>query len=669
MVCLVDDPFSPSSDEETKSVSTPEAPLPAVHELDSPSDCSLFDSAVGGGMGDGKRRFQNADGGDHLDKWRLISQTQTADDEKEEEEKISHEMTSQLGNGLGGPSSGFECVDKVRELARLIVASRYFDAAIGFVIAVNSFCIGIDQSLQIEGKTSVVLEVVEHTFVCIYILELLLRCLGAGGNAQTANQGGIFCCGLRMMLDKWMIFDIVIVTISIMTQWVLDEEQVEAMGPIVVIRLARLARLARTLRLLVLFRELWMLLHGLIASTSMMFYTMCILSGMIYAFSLLGVEIITLKHASGGYEHLPAVEAIVVEYFGSVTLTMLTLTQFITLDSIGSIYRPLIREDPILAFYFMSLILVVGIVLMNLVTAVLVNGALEQAHQNKEAQQALEEKQKKKLMKKLRKMFDRLDEDGSGNITVEEMLSGTAEDMALLVEMAKNADPVEVFTSLDYDGSGQLDIEEFCDGMYQATISQTPVELRRIDKRVEGVGIKQGQIKEAQQDLLRRLDRLDLLLRQTMNLPSEPCLSRNQSRKSSKNLKADSEDLRLSGIFAASLTDRIRKDTDISADKDQGSPRSLRKRSKDSNSSRSRGKINIESKIVGEKVNGKINVQDLQCLPEAPDFQPAHESIQLRWCRPNVVPRPVTTSLRSGLHLPQANGHGSPLATSGLDPG
>merc|ERR550532_2367686 len=163
---------------------------------------------------------------------------------------------------------------------------------------------------------------------------------------------------------------------------------------------------------------------------------------------------------------------------------MLTLMQFICMDDIGMVYRPFIMHDWTLVFYFTCVILVVGIVLMNLVTAVLVNGALEQANQDKEALKHQEERRKKKLMKSLREMFVRLDEDGSGQVDREEILSASEEDKALLNEFLEMTDPIDIFNKLDVDDRGYLDIDEFCDGLYQATMSKTPIELKRMDKRM-----------------------------------------------------------------------------------------------------------------------------------------------------------------------------------------
>ena len=65
-------------------------------------------------------------------------------------------------------------------------------------------------------------------------------------------------------------------------------------------------------------------------------------------------------------------------------MTMITLSQFVTQDSIAAIYSPLIKARPVLVLYFLALLFIVSIALMNLVTAVLVEGALEHARQEKE---------------------------------------------------------------------------------------------------------------------------------------------------------------------------------------------------------------------------------------------------------------------------------------------
>ena len=47
------------------------------------------------------------------------------------------------------------------------------------------------------------------------------------------------------------------------------------------------------------------------------------------------------------------------EYFSSLPMTMLTLVQFVSVDNVVLIYKPLVERDPRLAIYFMGLVAVV----------------------------------------------------------------------------------------------------------------------------------------------------------------------------------------------------------------------------------------------------------------------------------------------------------------------
>ncbi|CAJ1419233.1 unnamed protein product [Effrenium voratum] len=161
---------------------------------------------------------------------------------------------------------------------------------------------------------------------------------------------------------------------------------------------------------------------------------------------------------------------------------MITLVQFVTLDSMANMYKPLVKADWRLAFYFIGMVLAISIVLMNLITAVIVNSALEQASNNKEIQRVQENKRRKKTIEELRNMFSRLDHDGSGTITLAEIMEATEEDQIMLKKFLTLDSPLEIFCMLDIDNSGQLNIEEFCEGVMEHVTSDRSVEFKRIDK-------------------------------------------------------------------------------------------------------------------------------------------------------------------------------------------
>merc|ERR1719471_144963 len=112
------------------------------------------------------------------------------------------------------------------------------------------------------------------------------------------------------------------------------------------------------------------------------------------------------------------IRAIVQEYFRNIPVGMLTLVQFVTVDSIASIYHPLIIADSHLLPFFVMFILVVSIALMNLVTAIIVEGAIQQG---KEAHDRYKQQRLLQLRPALRALYHELDADGDANVTLGEI--------------------------------------------------------------------------------------------------------------------------------------------------------------------------------------------------------------------------------------------------------
>ena len=72
----------------------------------------------------------------------------------------------------------------------------------------------------------------------------------------------------------------------------------------------------------------------------------------------------------------PSTGPIVHYYFGSLPKSCLTLLQFVTVDSLAAVYYPLIVEKPYLSLFFLPLMILISVCLMNLVTAVLVETSM-----------------------------------------------------------------------------------------------------------------------------------------------------------------------------------------------------------------------------------------------------------------------------------------------------
>merc|ERR1719160_471030 len=140
---------------------------------------------------------------------------------------------------------------------------------------------------------------------------------------------------------------------------------------------------------------------------------------------------------------------------------MLTLIQFVMVDSMAEIYWPLVHQNPALMIFFVAIIMVVPISLMNLVTAVIVEGSLEQATQDREVAKAYKNHLIVKMMPRIEKMFEQLDVDGSGDISLDEIETAPPELAEELSKCFQTDDLYELFEMLDTDRIGSVPIHQF----------------------------------------------------------------------------------------------------------------------------------------------------------------------------------------------------------------
>ncbi|CAE7775237.1 CAC, partial [Symbiodinium sp. CCMP2456] len=300
-----------------------------------------------------------------------------------------------------------------------------FDTLIGVVILANSVVIGFESQVRAEmplgctgdcdcenqldptltcNKIPLWIFLADYGFYAVYLTELVLRL-------------GIY--GVFVLKSHWVKFDTFLVAASTVDIVVNLVSKSEFLKQVMLVRLLRLARLARALRLMVQFQTLWQLVQGLFHSIGTIMWTFLLVTLLMYIYAVTGMELIrvepdlALDHpynvAAGGS-------------FRDLMDAILTLLQVFSMDSIGSIYRPLIKQNTICFIYFFLALLILSIALMNLVTAVMVNSSLDQASEDKEAKKAWEAAKRAKQMEKLKEMFLELDEDGSGELSLDELL-------------------------------------------------------------------------------------------------------------------------------------------------------------------------------------------------------------------------------------------------------
>merc|ERR1719329_652328 len=215
-----------------------------------------------------------------------------------------------------------------------------------------------------------------------------------------------------------------------------------------------------------------------------------------FVFGCIGVELISSTHIFDTHED-PLIKEVVLVNFSRIPWAMLTLVQFFTLDDISQIYGPLIREKWWLFLYFLPILLMVSILLVNLVTAVLVEACLALARTDEEMERVHRHALLRKLVPDIHKAFHQMDDDGSGTITRREIMRAAGKLPPGLAEIVKPNEVLEFFEALDVDSSGELEEQEFVDGVVNLAMSDMPIATHQMLKLLRVIQSRVAKLEKA----------------------------------------------------------------------------------------------------------------------------------------------------------------------------
>lgn len=385
--------------------------------------------------------------------------------------------------------------ESVTQAISYTLETRFFDIGIGLVVVANAICIGIELSLSLEKGDTTVVKAFDIFFLVVYTVELVMRFWAYG----------FFPAFKR----PWVPFDFALVLLGLVGTLVLEPIAnstggSNALGSVMVLRMLRLLRLGRTLRLFKLFKQLaefLAVLRGLVSSIGLIAGTFFTLVLVLYVFACLGLELITKSPLN---ETSPAFHEQAQQNFGNLAGTMVTLLRFATLDNINEIYMPLIAEEPLLFLYFGGVIVVVTFCCANVLTAVVFTSIMKQDLEANEAAKAQWKEDMSDLVNDLKIMFFRLDRDGSGLLSREELMRINAADKAKLNAALNMTSPLEIFTALDIDNSGELSITEFFDGALDIMLRNQQgreselILMKRIERTVDVINKRVKDFVDAQ---------------------------------------------------------------------------------------------------------------------------------------------------------------------------
>jgi len=260
----------------------------------------------------------------------------------------------------------------------------------------------------------------------------------------------------------WNIFDLTLVILQsfeeVMVLFDLGEHPHLGWSGLRICRVLRSVRCIRMMKFTLYSTELKLLASCIVHSFSSFCWATLFLSFFIY---IIGVFLTDNLVSTRIERHDARGDELVVlsEFFGSVPRSWMSLLQALTGGMDWDILvRSLDKASPWFSFLFILYILFGYLAVLNVVTGLFVNGAMERS-------QAVNDMQR---LFQIHKLFFALDADASNQIGEDELMEHINDDAVQEFLNCVDMDQHEVhllFDILDKDGGGNIDFEEFANGM------------------------------------------------------------------------------------------------------------------------------------------------------------------------------------------------------------
>lgn len=367
------------------------------------------------------------------------------------------------------PSDEWEAAESRKHtwtLLKTSIESQMFQTSIAALVFVNACTIGVQTNIMAESddkETPLAFIIVELIFCILFTIEIGLKLLTYGLNF------------LRMPGWRWNLLDVTIVSLQLLDQ-ILEvvDYSLSHFSAFRLLRMLRVVRVLRIIRLIRMISDLRAIVASVIGSMRALAWTVVLLFVIIYIISVYLTQLYVDSDIQGSSKHEFS------KYYNSLPRSLLTLYQSISggLDWNEAV-EPLMKDfSPWFGVLFCLYIAFTVLALMNVVTGVFVESALQSAREDKDIY----------IVNHIRGLIEAMSLDEDGRIAW-----GQFEAQLSTPEMAEifnfiDVDPMEargLFKLLDINGIGSVDPEEFLDGCLRLRGSAKALDLALLMREVK----------------------------------------------------------------------------------------------------------------------------------------------------------------------------------------
>ncbi|CAE7281182.1 Scn11a [Symbiodinium natans] len=325
-----------------------------------------------------------------------------------------------------------------------------------------------------EHESPAYFNIVNHALTLCFLVELLAR---------------IFAYGREFVLSEdrgWNLLDCVIVACALI-EFVLDvvdafttnlrSESSTDLSIMKAMRVVRILRLVRVVRVVRFFRALRVLIASILHTLRSVMWALILLFLIMYTFGILFTHAYTEYASTHGGLHgsmtcaEPSTLCDMKTYFGSVLVSILILFAAIS-DGISwiALINPLWEASGgsgVWLLLFLVYIALVEFAVLNVVTGVFCQNAIESASLDQEMVIETQLKSKQLYTDQVCDLFHLMDEGQKGELTATAFEQHINDPQVAAYFRALDMDLNNVwklFTLLDPDGSGTIDLQEFVEG-------------------------------------------------------------------------------------------------------------------------------------------------------------------------------------------------------------
>jgi len=254
-----------------------------------------------------------------------------------------------------------DMINQLRYRCGAVVNDEYVQFFIVVLISINAIMMGIATFDFVEEDPEVLhaFDVTDTVFLVIFTIELGMQ---------------FIFHGWRLLLDGWLVFDLVVVSVS----WLFQDMQI-----------VRAFRIFRALRLVTRIEVMKNLVLALFSVMPRMGAIAILLFLISYIFAVMLTQLFGEVSRAGGFSE---------DYFGRMDATFFTLFQIMTFDSWSDITREVMAIYSWAWVPLIAYVVLTAFVVINLIIAVICDAisALNEEQEEKEGKALEEEELKKK---------------------------------------------------------------------------------------------------------------------------------------------------------------------------------------------------------------------------------------------------------------------------------